>query len=108
MDVDDLEEGVWKGGGGGMEEGREGRAGLSRTFSMASVSPTVQVEACWELKVKRTERGLVPCNGIKWFGLHPRSWEVIEGCFVICIFHFGYSRACWVEGGDSKRAGHLP
>lgn len=60
MDVDNLEEGVRKGGGGGMEEGREGRAGLSRTFSMASASPTVQVEACWELKMKRAERGLVP------------------------------------------------
>ena len=60
----------------------------------------------WRWKEQR--EAWYPDNGVKWFGLHPKSWEVTEGCFVICIFHFGYSRACWVEGGGSKRAGHLP
>ena len=65
MDVDKQEEGMWRGGGDGVEEGREGRAFLSRKFSMLRASPvkgiesSVQGEVCGELRMRRAERGLV-------------------------------------------------
>lgn len=59
-----------------MEEGREGRAFLSRRLSMLRASPvkgiesSVQGEVCGELRMQRAERALVRCS------LHHVVWTL--------------------------------
>lgn len=105
MDADKLEEGVWK-EGGGVEEGREGRVGLSWPFNMVSASATVQVEACWELKMKRAERPGNLIMALSGLDSTPRAGKSLKGASW-SAFSILVTQGMLGEGGGSKRAGHL-